>query len=721
MQRFYSLYKENKFHFLFSSFLYSIGISCNSNNPKEMKTEIKVSAIQPPVCKKIPKKLEKFNDIRIDNYYWLKERENPEVIEYLKQENKYTEEKLKHTEGLQENLFKEMKARIKEDDSSAPLYYNGYYYITRNEQGKEYPIIVRKKHLNDEEEVLLECNEMAKPYDYFELGDYDVSPNNKILAYSTDTVSRRLYTIYLKDLTGEKTYEEKIPNTTGTIVWANDNKTIYYTLQDTETLRPYQVMKHRLGTPIEEDVLVYEEKDEVFSTGISKSKSNKYIIIGSYSTLTQEYRLIDANNTDAPITLFAPRQKGLEYDIFHHENKFFIRTNLNAENFRIMTCPEDKTQPDNWKEFTPYNPEVLTEELEIFKDYLVVSERKKGLTQLKIINLNDHSDYYINFNDEAYTAYIGHNPEYDTTALRYGYTSLTTPFTLYRKNMATKEQEIIKQEVVVGGHNPEDYISKRLYATSRDGKQIPISIVYKKTTQLNNQTPLLQYGYGSYGVNVEPNFSKSLLSLLDRGFVYAIAHVRGSQTLGREWYEDGKFLKKKNTFFDFIDCSKYLIQEGYTSADHLYAEGGSAGGLLMGAIANYNPELYKGIIAQVPFVDVLTTMLDPSIPLTTGEYEEWGNPNEEEYYFYIKSYSPYDNVEEKEYPNMLVTTGLHDSQVQYWEPAKWVAKLRELKTDNHTLLLKTNMEAGHGGASGRFEYLKEVALNFAFLLDLENE
>ncbi len=721
MQRFYSLYKENKFHFLFSAFLYSIGISCNSNNPKEMKTEVKVSAIQPPICKKIPKKLEKFNDIRIDNYYWLKERENPEVIEYLKQENKYTEEKLKHTEGLQENLFKEMKARIKEDDSSAPLYYNGYYYITRNEQGKEYPIIVRKKHLNDEEEVLLECNEMAKPYDYFELGDYDVSPNNKILAYSTDTVSRRLYTIYLKDLTGEKTYEEKIPNTTGTIVWANDNKTIYYTLQDTETLRPYRVMKHRLGTPIEEDVLVYEEKDEVFSTGISKSKSNKYIIIGSYSTLTQEYRLIDANNTDAPITLFAPRQKGLEYDIYHHENEFIIRTNKDAENFRIMTCSESKTLPKDWKEFTPYNPEVLTEELEIFKDYLVVSERKKGLTQLKVINLNTKADYYISFNDEAYTAYIGYNPEYDTTTLRYGYTSLTTPATLYAQNMTTKEQEIIKQEEVVGGHNPEDYISKRLYATSRDGKQIPISIVYKKTTQLNNQTPLLQYGYGSYGVNVEPNFSKSLLSLLNRGFVYAIAHVRGSQTLGREWYEDGKFLKKKNTFFDFIDCSKYLIQEGYTSPEHLYAEGGSAGGLLMGAIANYNPELYKGIIAQVPFVDVLTTMLDPSIPLTTGEYEEWGNPNEEEYYFYIKSYSPYDNVEEKEYPNMLVTTGLHDSQVQYWEPAKWVAKLRELKTDNHTLLLKTNMEAGHGGASGRFEYLKEVALNFAFLLDLENE
>ncbi len=686
-----------------------------------MKTEVKVSEIQPPVCKKKPKKLEKFNDIRIDNYYWLRERENPEVIAYLEQENKYTEEKLKHTKDFQENLFKEMKSRIKEDDSSAPLFYNGYYYITRTEQGKEYPIIIRKKHLDDKEEVLLECNEMAVPYEYFELGDYDVSPNNKILAYSTDTVSRRLYTIYLKDLTGETTYDEKIPNTTGTIVWANDNKTIYYTLQDTETLRPYRVMKHRLGTPIENDVLVYEEKDEVFATGISKTKTNKYIIIGSYSTLTQEYRLIDADNADAPITLFAPRQKGLEYDIFHHENEFFIRTNLNAENFRIMTCPEDKTQPDNWKEFTPYNPEVLTEELEIFKDFLVVSERKKGLTQLKVINLNDHSDYYINFNDEAYSAYIGHNPEYDTTALRYGYTSLTTPFTLYRKNMATQEQEIIKQEEVVGGHNPEDYISKRLYAPSRDGKQIPISIVYKKTTQLNDQTPLLQYGYGSYGVNVEPNFSKSLLSLLDRGFVYAIAHVRGSQTLGREWYEDGKFLKKKNTFFDFIDCSKYLIQEGYTSAEHLYAEGGSAGGLLMGAISNYNPELYKGIIAQVPFVDVLTTMLDPSIPLTTGEYEEWGNPNEEEYYFYIKSYSPYDNVEKKEYPNILVTTGLHDSQVQYWEPAKWVAKLRELKTDNNTLLLKTNMEAGHGGASGRFEFLKEIALNYTFLLDLENK
>ena len=711
---------NNKCHFLtfifnFKQLLYTQP----TNKASKVEKQNTITAIQPPVCKKQPKELTIHNDTRIDNYYWLNDRENQEVIDYLNKENEYTDTILAPTKDLQKELYLEIKGKIKEEDQSVPYFYNGYYYISKFEKGSEYMIKSRKKgSLDAPEEILLDCNELAKEHDYFQLGDNEVSPNNKILAYSSDIVSRRLYDIHFKNLETGGNYPDIIPKTTGGITWANDNKTIFYTLQDDETLRSYRIMKHTLGTPVSEDELVYEETDEEYDCYVYKTKSEKYIVIGSSSSLTSEYQLLEANNPNGDFKLFAPRQKEVEYEIYHKDNQFFIRTNLNAPNYKIMVCDEDKTTPENWKDFLPYNEEILTEDIELFNDFMVISERKMGLTQLRILNTTNNSSYYIPFNDPAYVVEPTTNIEFNTNKLRYNYNSMTTPNSTIEFNMDTKESTVLKQQEVVGGHNPNDYISERLFATARDGAKIPISLVYKKTTQLNENTPLLQYGYGSYGYNIDPSFSVSRLSLLDRGFVFAIAHVRGSQTLGRSWYEDGKFLKKKNTFYDFIDCSKFLIEQGYCSPKNLFAEGGSAGGLLMGAVINYNPELYNGVIAAVPFVDVVTTMLDSSIPLTTGEYEEWGNPNEKVYYDYMKSYSPYDNVTAQNYPNLLVTTGLHDSQVQYWEPAKWVAKLRELKTDNNILLLKTNMKTGHSGASGRFEYLKEIAMEYAFLIHL---
>lgn len=694
------------------------GCSDNNNKKTNEAKDIQIK-LETPKCNKIPKELTIHNDTRIDNYYWLNERENKDVIKYLEEENNYTKETLKHTEQLQEELFLEIKNRIKEDDQSVPYFYNGYYYITRFEKGKEYSIISRKKDsLNNTEEILLDCNKLAEKHNFFSLGSNKVSPNNKTIAYATDTISRRIYNLYFKNLETNQILEDVISNITGNFVWANDNKTIFYSKQDSVTLRSYKIMKHTIGTPSTEDILVYEEKDEQFDVYVTKTKSEKYIVISSSSTLENEYRILDANTPNKEFKLFAPREKGLEYTIHHKDNSFLILTNLNATNFKVMTCNEKNTNVKEWKDYIPHNDSILIEDIDLFNDFIVISERINGLTELKIINSITKESYYIPFNDPAYLAITTTNLEYNTSKLRYVYTSLTTPYTTYEFDMNTKNQEVLKQYEVVGGYNPDDYISKRLYATARDGVKIPISLVYKKTTKINKETPLLQYGYGSYGYNEDPVFNPSRLSLLDRGFVFAIAHIRGSQTLGRQWYEDGKFLKKKNTFFDFIDCSKFLIEEGYTSSNYLFAEGGSAGGLLMGAIINYNPELYKGILAGVPFVDVVTTMLDTSIPLTTGEYQEWGNPNDKEYYDYMKSYSPYDNVKAQNYPNMLVTTGLHDSQVQYWEPAKWVAKLRDLKTDSNMLLLQTNMDTGHGGSSGRFERIKEIALEYAFLLNL---
>lgn len=681
---------------------------------------LNAQSMSAPKAKKIEKKLEMHGDVRIDNYYWLNDRENKEVIKYLEEENAYTKSQLSDTEAFQKALFEEMKGRIKEDDESVPYKYNGYWYSTRYVKGGEYPIHSRRKEtLDAKEEILFDVNEMAKGHSYYNLNGLNISENNELAAFGQDVVSRRIYTIQIKDLKTGKILSDKLENTTGGSVWASDNKTLFYTRKD-ETLRAYQIWKHILGTPQSEDKLVFEEKDDTFGTFVYKSKSRKYIIIGSGSTVSNEYRFIPADQPNAEWTILQPRERDLEYSIEHFGNDFYILTNKDkATNFKLMKTPVDKPGKKNWVDVIPHRADTYLEGFEIFQDFLVLEERTNGLIQMNIRSWNNKINYYLPFKEEVYTAYTSTNIDFDTDILRYGYTSMTTPNSTIDFNMKTKESEVKKEQTVLGTFNKDNYITKRLWVTARDGKKIPVSIVHRKDLKIDENTPVLQYAYGSYGATMDAYFSSARLTILDRGFVYALAHIRGGQELGRPWYEDGKMLTKKNTFNDFVDVSRYLIDKKYTSAKHLYAMGGSAGGLLMGAVINQAPELYHGVVAQVPFVDVVTTMLDDSIPLTTGEYDEWGNPNDKVYYNYMKSYSPYDNIEKKNYPNMLVTTGLHDSQVQYWEPAKWVAKLRELKTDNNLLLLETNMEAGHGGASGRFESLKEVALEYAFIFKLE--
>lgn len=695
----------------------TFAISCTQQNKN-------MTDITAPVAKKIHKELVAHGEVRTDDYYWLNERDNKDVIAHLEQENEYYTKLTQHTKDFEERLFSEMKSRIKEDDSSVPYKRNGYWYVTRYETGKEYPIYSRfKGSLNAPEEIMFNGNEMAKGHEYFNIGGISISPDNKLAVFGVDTVSRRQYTLRIKNLQTGEIYDDKIDNTTGGSVWADDNRTLFYVMKDTVTLRADKILKHKLGTPSSSDIEVFHEQDETFGTYVYKTKSKKYIVIGSYSTLTSEFRILKADEPDGEFKIFSPRERGLEYSIVHYKDAFYVLTNKDkATNFKLMEASEEDTSSEKWEEFIPHREDVLLEDIEIFKDYYVLSERENGLNRIKITRWDDSDMYYLPFDSETYTAYVSRNPEFDTDTLRFGYNSMTTPSSVIDFSMQTKEKEVKKEQEVLGGQfQKENYLEKRIWANAKDGAKIPMSIVYHKDTPLNQDTPILQYAYGSYGVTLDPNFSTVRLSLLDRGFVFALAHVRGGEYLGRPWYEDGKLLKKKNTFTDFIDCSRYLIEKGYTSQDHLYAMGGSAGGLLMGAVANMAPELYKGIVAQVPFVDVITTMFDDSIPLTTGEYDEWGNPNEREYYEYMKSYSPYDNIEAKAYPNMLVTTGLHDSQVQYFEPAKWVAKLRELKTDDNLLLFNINMDAGHGGASGRFEALKETAKEYAFLLDLEGK
>ncbi len=695
-----------------------LAVACKENEKMTNKIELP----KPPVANKIAKKLISHNDTRIDNYYWLNDRDNPKVIDYLNAENTYTKKIMQHTEDFQAKLFTEMKGRIKEDDTTVPYKYNGYWYMTRYEKGKDYPIYVRKKErLEAPDEILFDCNEMAKAHAYFKIGGISISPDNSMVAFSTDTVSRRQYTIQIKNLRTNAVFLDKIENTTGSITWANDNKTLYYTKKDATTLRSHKIFKHILNTNVEEDTEVYHEEDETFSTFVYKTKSRKYIVIGSSSTLSTEYRILNADHPEGNFKVFQKRTKNLEYSIAHFDDSFYIITNADkATNFKISKTSELNTEKKYWRDLIPHRDNVLIEDIEIFKAYLVVNERENGLNNIRIISWNGKEDYYLPFDNETYTTYIGTNLDFNSTTLRYGYNALTTPSSVIDYDLKTKTSVVKKEQEILGGKfQKENYESKRIWATAKDGVKVPISLVYKKGIKLDGTNPLLQYAYGSYGSTIDPSFSSIRLSLLDRGFIYAIAHIRGGEYLGRHWYETGKLLAKKNTFTDFIDCSKFLISQGYTSNEHLYAYGGSAGGLLMGAIINMNPELYNGILAAVPFVDVVTTMLDETIPLTTGEYDEWGNPNDKTYYDYMKSYSPYDNVEVKAYPSMLVTTGLHDSQVQYWEPAKWVAKLRALKTDNNTLLLHTDMDSGHGGASGRFESLKDVALEYAFLLDLE--
>jgi len=677
--------------------------------------------IMAPVAKKIPHELTYHGDTRTDNYYWLRERENPEVIKYLDDENLYLDEQMSETKGFQENLYNEIIGRIKQTDISVPYKYNGYWYFTRYEEGKEYPIHCRKKgSMEATEEIMLNVNEMAEGHKYYQVSGTSVSPDNSMIAYGVDTVSRRIYTLYFKNLITGEMMQDLIPAFSGSLAWGNDNKTIFYSKKDEETLRPFQVLRHVLGTDPSTDELIYVESDETYSCGVYKSKSKKYIMLGSYAKMSTEYQFLDADKPMGKFQVFNPREKNLEYDVNHYEDKFYIVTNLDAKNFRLMESPVNKTTKENWKEVIPHREDVMLEGIDIFKDFMVVSERKEGLTNLRIINWNDKTDeHYLNFGEEAYMAYTSVNPEFDTDILRYGYTSLTTPNSVFDYNMDNREKTLLKQEEVIGSFNSGDYETKRIYATAGDGTRIPISMVYKKGMKKDGTNPTLLYGYGSYGYTIDPSFSSVRLSMLDRGFIFAIAHVRGGQINGRQWYEDGKLLKKMNTFTDFNDCARFLISEQFTSPEHLYAEGGSAGGLLMGAIINLNPELYNGVIAAVPFVDVVTTMLDETIPLTTGEYDEWGDPRIKEYYDYMKSYSPYDNVKAQDYPNLMVTTGLHDSQVQYWEPAKWVAKLRDMKTDDNLLVMYCNMETGHSGASGRFQRHKDTAREYAFLFMLE--
>ncbi|MGB2143279.1 MAG: S9 family peptidase [Flavobacteriaceae bacterium] len=676
-----------------------------------------------PLAKQIPKNLTIHDDVRVDEFYWLNDRENPEVIDYLNKENDYYDAHTTHTKEFQTSLFEEMKSRIKEDDSSVPYKYNGYWYITKYEKGKDYPIYTRKKEtLEAEEELLFDCNEMAKDHSYFRLVGLNINLNNDLVSYGIDTTGRRQYTLHIKDLKTNTVLKDEISNTTGGSTWANDNKTLFYTKKDETTLRSEAIYKHRLNTDQKSDELIYEETDDTFGVSVYKTKSKKYLVIVSYSTLTTEYQILNANTPDGDFKVFQPRTRGLEYSISHYEDSFYIVSNADgAQNFKLSKTSETQTQKKYWNDVIPHRENVLLEDIEIFKDFLVVSERENGLNQIHIKRWDGSGSYYLPFESETYTAYTTTNIDFDTSVLRYGYQSLTTPSSIIDFDMVTKTKTIKKEQEVLGGKfKKENYTSERLWATAADGTQIPISLIRHVDTEKSSETPLLLYAYGSYGNTIDPYFSTVRLSLLDRGFIFAIAHIRGGEYLGRQWYEDGKLFNKKNTFSDFVDCSKYLIENKYTSAKHQYAMGGSAGGLLMGAVVNLAPELYNGVVAQVPFVDVVTTMLDDSIPLTTGEYDEWGNPNEKDYYEYMKSYSPYDNVTNKLYPNMLVTTGLHDSQVQYWEPAKWVARLRSQNKNTSQLYLKTNMEAGHGGASGRFEALKEVAAEYAFLLDLES-
>lgn len=699
--------------------------SCNST--------VTHQSLTPPMAKKTPFEMTEHGDTRVDNYYWMRlsdeqknapdsarDQQTKDVLDYLHAENAYTKSMLAHTDAFQAKLFEEMKGRIKETDQSVPVKQDGYWYYTRYEAGKDYAFNCRKKDSMETgtEEILVNGPEMAAGHDYWALGGLDVSEDNAVLVYSEDLVSRRIYNASFRNIQTNEMLSDKIEGIAGCPVWANDNKTLFYVKKDPTTLREFQIWRHTLGTPQADDALVFEEKDEEFSCFVYKTKSKKYMVIGSNQTLSNEYRVLSADAPVGEFKVIQPRERNLEYGIDHYGDRFYITTNLAAKNFRLMSCPETATTKENWQEVIAHRADVLLEGIEIFKDYLVVQERKEGLNQIRVIRWDNKSEYYVEFQDPTYAAGVGANPEFETDVLRYGYSSLTTPASTYDFNMTNKDRKLMKQQEIIGGHDPSQYNSERLYAKATDGTMVAISLVYKKGTQLDGSAPTLLYAYGSYGSNTDAGFSSARLSLLNRGFVFAIAHIRGGQEMGRHWYEDGKLLKKKNTFTDFIDCAEHLIANNYTSKEKLFAMGGSAGGLLMGAIVNMRPDLWRGIVNAVPFVDVITTMLDETIPLTTFEFDEWGNPKNKEYYDYMKSYSPYDNIENKNYPNILVTSGYWDSQVQYWEPSKYVAKLRDHKTDNNLLLFWCNMDAGHGGKSGRFEALKEVALEYAFMMDL---
>ncbi|WP_083322623.1 S9 family peptidase [Hymenobacter lapidarius] len=684
-----------------------------------------------PVAPIKPKVFTDFGVVRTDNYYWLNQPTSPEVLKYLNAENAYYDKQMAAAQNSQKKLVAEIKGRIKQEDASVPYRDNGYLYYSRFDLGGEYPVYCRKKGSTVEsEEVLLDANEMGAGRSYFQIGDWAVSDNNQLLAYTADTVSRRLYTLRFKNLATGKLYPERIANTGGEVVWAADNKTVFYTKKDVTTLLPYQVYRHTLGTDPKGDALIYEERDNTFNLHVTRSKSKKFIGIELVSSLSSEYRYLDAATPTAPFKTFIRREKDHLYNVEHLGDKFYVRTNWQAPNYRLMMTPVTNTAKTAWTDALTRHPEIFLDNFDLFRDYLVLNERKGGLRQLRVVSWKDKQEHYLKFDEPAYTATIGINAEQDTPLLRYNYTSLTTPMSTFEYDMGTRTSTLLKEQAVLGGFSKKDYVTERVFVKSRDNQFIPMSIVYKKGTKLDGTAPLLQYAYGSYGFSQDPTFSAARLSLLNRGFVYALCNIRGGQEMGRQWFEDGRMLKKINSFNDFIDCSLYLtkpqeatvgttkVKQQYTATDKLFAMGGSAGGLLMGAVMNMRPDLYKGVIAAVPFVDVVTTMSDPSIPLTTSEYDQWGNPADEEYFKYMLSYSPYDNVKKQAYPNTLVTTGLHDSQVQYFEPAKWVAKLRAMKTDKNQLIMHTDMSAGHGGASGRFKSIDDTARQYAFMLQL---
>jgi oligopeptidase B len=677
------------------------------------------SESNPPIAEKIEQQLIMHGDTRIDFYYWMRDRENPDVIAYLNAENAYLEAKMSHTKDLQEKIFQEMVGRIKQDESSAPFFDDGYYYYSRFEEGGEYPLFCRREGTMDAtEEIILNVPNLAENHSYYRVGTYAVSPDKNMLAFSADTMGRRQHTIYVKNLSTGEITPTGIQNASGDVVWAADGETLFFTTINPQTLRYDHVRKYNIITGGEPQDVYYEPDDTYYYMGVSRTKDKKYLTITCRSSVSNETRILEADNPVGTFRVFQPRQADQEYYIEHHNGKFYILTNFRAQNFRIMETPANRTGMENWREVIAHRPDVLLENMEVFEDFLVLQERSNALPHLRVINQKNNTEHYIDFAEEAYGASINVNRVIDTDIFRFSYTSLTTPSTIYDYNMNTREQTQVWQQTVLGNFDPENYETRRFFVEARDGQRVPVTIVYSTNIDLRQPNPLLQYGYGSYGSSANPWFNSNIISLLDRGFIYAIAHIRGGQEMGRQWYEDGKFLNKINTFNDFVDVSEYLIDNNYTTPEMLFASGGSAGGLLMGAVVNMRPELYKGIIAAVPFVDVVTTMLDETIPLTTSEYDEWGNPNDPVYYEYMLSYSPYDQVSQQAYPNLLITSGLHDSQVQFWEPTKWTAKLREYNTGNNVILLQTNMEAGHGGASGRFRRLREVALQYTFLLDL---
>ncbi|MEE8149876.1 MAG: S9 family peptidase [candidate division Zixibacteria bacterium] len=671
---------------------------------------------KPPVAKIEAKVDTSFSDVRVDNYFWLRQRDDSAVIAYLEEENAYTAAMMKHTESMQEDLYEELLSRIKETDEDVPVKEGDYFYYSRTEEGQQYKIYCRKKgSLEADEEIILNVNDLAEGHKFLSIGIFEISHNHELLAYSVDTSGSETYDLYIKDLSTGNLYDDVIPNTSWTAAWGNDNQNIFYTIDD-EARRPYKLFRHRLGDSLENDLLVYTETNEKFYLYIAKTKSKKYLLQYSESITTTEIHFLDADNPTGDFKVIHPRQQDMEYDVAHHGNDFYVKTNEKAKNFKLMKTPVRSPGKSSWREVIPHRKAVKIENVEVFENHLVIYERENGLENIRILNLQTGEDHYIEFPEPVYGLRTQSNPEFESDQLRFMYYSMVTPKTVFDYNMNSKDREL-KKEYEVIGYDKSLYETKRIFAKAKDGTQIPISIVYKKDFRQDGTRPLYPYGYGSYGYSLEPSFSSNRISYLDRGFAYARAHIRGGSEMGRYWYDEGKLLNKKNTFTDFIACAEHLINENYTTSRKLVISGGSAGGLLMGAVLNMRPDLFEVAVADVPFVDVINTMLDESIPLTVTEYEEWGNPHDSVFYTYMKSYSPYDNVGAKEYPHMLVTAGLNDPRVQYWESAKWTAKLRANNLGDHWLLLKTNMGAGHLGASGRYDYLKEIAFEMAFIFD----